>query len=523
MVMTSLSVALLLAALAGGWLCFTRDGALDGRGALARCALVGLAFVGHLNLLDLRPDGALVARIPATHVHETLHYYVGTRYFAELGYTGLYHAVVLADFEDDPSGFRREASMRDLATGAIQPRSLALERAREIRARFSPERWSAFKRDVAFHRDASSEGAWRRAVIDQGYNGTPLVTLLLGAVASQPLLPSRALLPWVGLLDLLLIGAFAAWVALRASPAAGLAFLFFSFANPLNDFTFIGASYLRYAYFLALAGACFALGRERLATAGALLAVAGGLRLFPLALYGGLLVRDLAQRDWRERLREGRRLHGGFALAVLAIAVSTSLLPTPDGLNPWRAFAAKIGAHASGVGINHVSLPVALSYSRERERLHGSVGVGYQSVSESSGAGPDWASETRRARRDLAIPLGIASALGLALAFLAVRRGDRAASLLPSLLAVFCVLPMTHYYWAMLSLLPLAMPGDVRLRRGLLVLFAALALTSAHDLFQGYVDLRFALKSAALGLFLVLGCVAIWRGGAPPARPAPTR
>ena len=516
--LTNLSVALLLVSLAGWWLIerLRRSGAHSRsdsvQGALSmnvvRASLVIAALLAHLNFFDWTPSNLLVARIPATHYHETFHYYLGTRYFAELGYTGLYHAAVLADFENDPAAYEPNDLMRDLFTNQLVPRSTALQSSKEIRAAFSNQRWEAFKRDVALHKATRFAKQWTRTTMDHGYNGTPMVTALLALVASQPWIPTAQFLSYVGLLDLALIVLFCAFVGMREGAALGLSFLFFIFANPLNDFSFVGASYLRYGYFLALAGSLLALRRNWLATSGLLLALAGWMRIFPLAIYGYLLIRDVAHSDWRERLLAGRRLHVSFAVATIAILAGTSLLSTPDGRNPWLSFAANIRAHSDMTAINQVSLAVPLTYSPARERLHTLPGGEGDAPSASSS---DWEMETERIQRERAWLVRAIAAVLLVFSLATLRHAGRTAVLIPSLLAIFCVLPMTHYYWAVLSLLPLALPDDPRIRNALLVLFAALGLTAARDLLSGHLDLRFALMSVQLLIFLLYCCFTVWR------------
>jgi hypothetical protein len=517
--LTNLSVVVLLLSVAGWWLVerWYRSGAHRRNGTLWRVlsvyvARVGLVFavlVAHMNLLDWVPGGRLVATAPITHYHETFHYYLGARYFAELGYTGLYHAVVLADLEDTPSAYKAREWVRDLSTNRTVPRSKALRSTREIRAAFSNERWESFKRDVAVHREASTPKRWSLAVRDHGYNGTPLVTALLGWVASQPWIPTAQFLSYVVVLDLILIVLFCVFVGMREGMMLALSVLFFTFANPLNDYSFIGASYLRYGYFLALAGALLALRGNRLVTSGALLAVAGWMRIFPLAIYGFLLLRDVVRGDWRESLRASRRLHVSFAVATIAILAGTSLLNTPDGRNPWLSFADNIRTHADMTGVNQVNLATPLNYTAILERLSAEPGLG--DGAQSPGR-PNLKREISRIRSERTWIVRAVTVVFLVFALAALRRSaSRTAVLIPSLLAIFCVLPMTHYYWSMLSLLPLALPNDSRMHKALLVLFAALALTAARDLFPGYLSLRFTLMSVELLIFLLYCCFALCR------------
>jgi hypothetical protein len=505
------SLALMGLALAGflalerAW----RRSALAPRRYLAwLAALTGLAFVAHLGIVRSDSQGALALEAPSPHMHELFHYFLGTKYFAELGYSGLYRAAVLADYEDAPQDFRPDLAMRDLASDRIVARGEVAAQADAIRAPFSPERWAAFKRDVAVFRQAMPE-EWRARgpVIDHGYNGTPLVTAILGGLANQPFLDTPAYLSLVSLLDPYWLALAAAAIAGLEGGATGLAFLFFAFANPLNEYGFTGGSYFRYDYLLALAGALVALRQGWRATSGVLLAAAAALRLFPAALYGCLLLRDLAGPGWRGRLRSGARLHVGFAVGALAILLLTSLVPTPDGRNAWGACAANMRKHTGAPSSNLVALSALVGYAPYKDRLV----FGDEARSHAPAADPsfDWIDETRRVLAERRW-YHAASALALLAVALASLRGLGAAeALFPALLVVFAILPVTHYYWALLALVPLA-TRDHRVWRALAASCIAFVI-GASALFDSHIDLRFALWSLEMMIFLLVATALCWR------------
>jgi hypothetical protein len=505
--LSNVSLVLLLAACAGwGWLVSPgRAGRIArGRGLALRGLLVFAALLAHLDTFELKPQGGLQLSLPPPHLHEVLHYFVGTRYFAELGYDGLYDAVAVADLEDAPSFVVPGVRMRDLATNRTLGRRRHLRAVREpVRAAFSDVRWQAFKHDVGVLRAAAEPRVWKIATLDHGYNGTPLVAALLGGVANAPGLTIERLLGVVAFVDPLLIAGFSALVWTLAGGPLALTFLFFALANPLNDYAFIGASYLRYGYWLALAGAALALRRNALATSGVLFALSGWLRIFPLALYGALALRDLAHSDRRTRLAANRRLHVGFAAASLAILAATSLLPTPDGLNPWLAFYEKITLHADASGVNQIHVGVPLVYSAATEKL------------SQQDMGNYWERDRERVRRQRATWIRAATAAGLVFACVTLLRVRRDAAIVPGLLAVYCALPLTHYYWASLAVIPLLLP-ELRLQRGLLLLYVALALTAAPGVLEERRDLQFALESVWVLAFLVWACLALWNAPAEP-------
>lgn len=505
------SLALMLLALAGFLALeeLRRRAAPAQRGYVALLAvLTGVAFVAHLELLRANEKGELSFEAPSPHMHELFHYFLGTKYFAEVGYEGLYRAAVLADYEDTPDDFRPELPMRDLATDRIVARGEVLAQAEGIRAPFAPERWAEFKRDVAVFRRATPE-VWRSRgpVIDHGYNGTPLVTAILGGLAAQPFLDTTTYLSLVSLLDPYWLALAAAAVAGLEGAALGLAFLFFAFANPLNEYGFTGGSYFRYDYLLALTAALLALRRGWSASSGVLLAMAAGLRLFPAALYACLLLRDLAGPGWRERLRAAKRLHVGFALGLLAILAVTSRVPTPDGRGAWRACAANMRKHTSAPASNLVSLSTLFGYAPYKDRLV--YRAGPHGLTPAVDESFDWIGETRRVLAERRWYHAASTFALVSIALASLRGLGAAEALFPALLVMFAIAPVTHYYWALLALVPLA-TRDHRVWIALAATCAAITAT-AWALLGSHIDLRFALWSLELLLFLLLALALCWR------------
>jgi len=277
--------------------------------------LLALAAVpAHLNFL----------RREHLHTNEFFHYYVGTKYFAEVGYSGLYDAAVVADAEDDPAHHTPAQGVRSLTTYAIEPRQAALDRRDAIKARFSAGRWAAFKEDVAWFRAADGV-LWTLGdtLKDHGYNGTPLVTAILGGVARQPFVGPGTFIPIAAWFDLGLVLLAAALVARAVGLETGAWFLFVWAVNPLNDYGYIGGAYLRTLHLVALAAALAAFARRRYVLSGIGLAVATLLRLFPIVFLAGLLAQAILCRDRARRLREQAPLYLAAALTAQVLIAGT--------------------------------------------------------------------------------------------------------------------------------------------------------------------------------------------------------
>lgn len=496
------ALGLVLVALAGfaAWARW-RERLSPGASLVVLSLLTTLVFAVYVGQFRFSPERGLEASVAPPHAGEFIAYYLGTKYFAETGYRGLYDAAVAADHEDVPEHFDPKGLVRNLETYGLEYRGQALARAENARARFSPARWESFKADLAILRSTVSPEEWHEVgwYADHGYNGTPLSTAVLGGLANLPWIDASSFIGLSRFADLYLLLLVAALLAGLERATLGLCFLFLLFANPLNDAQFIGASYLRFDYLVALGLGLYALRARRLATAGVLLAVTGWIRVFPLVIPALLLARD-GFAAWRGVLpRERLRLHAGFAAASVVVLLGTSAVATPDGRNPWLAFAANMQLHAGTPGGNQIGLQVPLRYSASNDVRIEAYGT--------TTAPLGWREEVARtlATRRVATALG-----GLLLVGVAVARfwrvGD--AALLPcALLLVFVVMPLAHYYWALLSLVPLAARDPDRWNLPLAATFAALAVTLLPPVLAGREDLRFALASLEVGAFLLF---ALW-------------
>ncbi|GAG15894.1 unnamed protein product, partial [marine sediment metagenome] len=83
------------------------------------------------------------------HHWEQFHYLLGSKYFPELRYDGLYVASLAAERELN-LGLRSQSHIRDLRTNEVVPARGLTDHRREVKGRFSPERWKAFVDDTRY-------------------------------------------------------------------------------------------------------------------------------------------------------------------------------------------------------------------------------------------------------------------------------------------------------------------------------------------------------------------------------------
>ncbi len=136
-----------------------------------------------------------------------VHYYVGSKYFAEVGYQDLYKAVVVADDQwraaqgttepDQPgTGEKRTTGSGEATAGVDEKREGFgfLRRLRDMKTyrtasreqlvagyrplAFRNDRWRQFGRDIRLLHGQLKPKTWQKVFIDLGYNSPPSWTLL---------------------------------------------------------------------------------------------------------------------------------------------------------------------------------------------------------------------------------------------------------------------------------------------------------------------------------------------------------
>jgi hypothetical protein len=301
-------------------------------------------------------------------IHEHYHYYLGAKYFPELGYTRLYECTAVADVE---AGLRRQVAsrwIRDLSTNRLTAGAAIVNNPADCTHNFTPPRWEMFKRDVAWFRSHRTPELWSEALVDHGYNGTPV-----WAIAATLLIPDRPAndtdILFLGLLDPLLI--FTMWV-----------FVWWAFGwettcigmiwwgtNYLSTYMFTGGAFLR-ADWLALSviGICL-VKRGRPALGGFALTYAALLRIFPAFIIVGLTLK-MAMRMWRERSLRLDPAHRALAMGSAAAAVVLVMLSfvvvgrgVAGGVQAWQGFVANSEKHMATPLTNNMGLKTVLSFS----------------------------------------------------------------------------------------------------------------------------------------------------------------
>jgi len=291
------------------------------------------------------------------HVSDSFHYYVGSKYFDELGYTRLYDCVAVADAEQGEETGVRERDLRDLATNRIVSAAAALGDPAACKSHFSGSRWEAFRDDVSWFRARVSRSRWHAMQRDHGYNATPVWTLLGGWLANRAPASEAQILALVALDPMLLVAMWAVVGWAFGGEVLAVALIFWG-TNPFGEFGWNGGSVLRQTWLASAVIGVACLYRGRAVLAGFLLGVSAALRIFPATiLAGGSL---FAAREVRASLRTGAplgrtgsvRLAAGGALALALVLGSVAGV----GVSAWPDFVRNSAVHLATPLKNHVGL-----------------------------------------------------------------------------------------------------------------------------------------------------------------------
>jgi hypothetical protein len=378
------------------------------------------------------------------HPSETYIYFVGSKYFAELGYTLLYRCTALAEAEDGRRAEVEARHARDLDTNRLTPAAELLRDPGICRSRFTPQRWRSFRRDVRFFRKQVPAARWNLSQVDHGYNATPAWGLLGGLVSrGGPASGGRILA--LRLLDPLLLLAAGVAVARAFGWRTLCVVLLYWGTNYPALYGWVGGSVLRQVELAGLLVAIAALRRGRSTSAGALVGLASLVRVFPAVALAGVALRATwnAIGTRRIALAPAHRRFAAGALAAAALLVPLSGLAA-GGLGAWVAFAERSRTLLETPLRNHVGLRTLLAWNPA------ATSRALQDPSRDDPFAP-WKAARQRtfAGRRALFAAGVAG-FGVLLAA-AVRRAEDWSATVLALGLVPVAFELTCYYWALLA------------------------------------------------------------------------
>lgn len=434
------------------------------------------------------------------HPWDAFHYFVGAKYFRELGYTQLYNCLAEHEREAGRMGPILHERVRNLEDNVMHVGSWFLTKAGSCKAHFTPARKRAFDADLdAFRPLFPARLPFWRMVIDHGYNGTPFETAYLTLLtyftpASRPIL-----FVFITIDALALFGAFwMMWwgfgprVAAMSALVAGL-------AAPWN-YLWTGGCLTRCIWVFFLCAGVALVARRREALGASSLTISGLLRLFPGLFVGamGLFVIIRAVRD--RVLTAARRKVLVVIFATLVAGIVAGGLAA--GFGSYRAFYHDMQSQTHIALTNHVGLEEMISYLPE---LKNEVANDPQ-LSDPQEILTALQLQARRDRSPLWV-LGIIVALAALIAYSVKERARPWVAVLFAGPLVFASIALSNYdYMWLIVLTPLAVTSRFRIAW----LLSFVAATQIRALYITDVLYGYFLLSAMTGTMLTVFFVHYW-------------
>jgi hypothetical protein len=383
------------------------------------------------------------SKLRYVHTWEQFHFFMGAKYQNEIGSFNIYKATLLADRESTHM-LGNIATVRDLTNFEEIPVAQALQNEAEVKARFTPERWAAFKDDwIKMSQQWPMD--WGRAVMDHGNSNSPAWVLVAAPLTYLfPISPANTAI--LGFLDLaLLFALFMAIWQVFGHRVASIS-LVVTCAQPFV-FDYLVGSFLRWDWLFCLGiAACF-LHKEKYKWAGGFFGFAVATKLFPLFFGISMLLK--VANDYRVTKKIEKR-HIEFASAAAGIgAVSVMLSSLFFGFHTWVEYAQRIQ-------VAQVEKFYTIQYSLKTVFLQ-FVASDFNTLSQTF-----FPSQLAQALpnidiKDYSIGFMLARLLFTGIIFILVKRATDVEAFLMGPFLVFTWLTVNMYYWNMLGLLTLGL------------------------------------------------------------------
>jgi hypothetical protein len=297
------------------------------------------------------------------HRHEFFHYYLGSKYSNEVSYDRLYKCAALADYQDGYLAKDKTREIRNLITNNMESSAIVRDNPSLCLSHFSAERWKSFLYDVTWFRHSMDSADYEKIFSDHGYNPTPVWTILGKTISSlSPI--SNTQVYAIGALDLVLLTL--TWIIVFRTFGLEIAALCMVFwgCNYFAHFGWTGNGFLRSDWIVcSLLGIC-ALKSNRQKLAGFLLVYAGLVRIFPLALLGGvtlhLILNCIKDKNFSSIKKYRSLLLSAIVSAIALIVIATA---NNSGIETWKDFSHNTKKHYETISTNMMGMRTVLSTS----------------------------------------------------------------------------------------------------------------------------------------------------------------
>jgi hypothetical protein len=297
------------------------------------------------------------------HRHEFFHYYTGSKYFNEVGYTRLYTCTAIAEVELGRGANIRKRDIRDLRVNLIKPTvdTEVIKDPKYCTSHFSKERWEAFKKDIDWFYKSAAGSYWENMIKDHGYNPPPVWTMT-GKFFANMGTADDGFFKWLATIDIVFhLGAVALLAWAFGWRTTAVAIVFWG-CNKAADFYWTGGAFIRQDWWFFLVASLCLTKKKYYFLAGFALMWSALLRIFPAIFFGGWavmigihIVLALRKKRLGPIIRRDHLML--FSGAVLALATLVPLSIWSTGKDSYKAFFAHtLTTHQNTALTNHMGL-----------------------------------------------------------------------------------------------------------------------------------------------------------------------
>ncbi len=313
--------------------------------SLLPVTLMLAVFVAGIYFAQMHPR---LARFVSRERVASYHYFLGSKYFSELGYYGLYRYTLLADKESSTPRLRDIKQIRHLEDLSRIPAAQAIEKAKKEKDDyFSEARWFEFKQDWRLM--ARGSATWERKLNDHGFNPPPFWNFIPGIIAQHVNTSDSTLYMAVRLVDLTVFLVLLCAVAyFTGLDNALLCYIFVNAAVVLYYPHGFVDTYFQFQWlnFMILTMIFYRTGRVKLA--GVSLAYSAMVRIFPLVLVAGPGI------IWLRKLIHDRKLPKKETSFLISFSVACIIffligLTQGKGFESTKQFVRNITFHADAI------------------------------------------------------------------------------------------------------------------------------------------------------------------------------
>jgi hypothetical protein len=291
---------------------------------------------------------------------DSFHYFMGSKYFPEVGYFDLYRCGAAAERELGRAAEVDSAPIRDVEDNSIYPGDWSRTPEGRCRASFTAPRWSSFKADIEAFRGLFQERKVSDSFSDHGFNATPVNVVWLRLWTHDTTVTANHLV-WIAQLDSLALAGTVAALTWGFGGLCGVVAALILGIGGLWSYHWVGGSIGRHTWLLCCALGFALLAKKRPFAGGVALTLAGLLRLFPFVFVGAVGLWAIVNAI------KGRRLDGAsrrfLAASALTFAVGTTVAGAAVGFDSYRGFARVFDRHAHSPVVNHLGLSTLLSWT----------------------------------------------------------------------------------------------------------------------------------------------------------------